>query len=357
VLTLEDLGWDAYFQQQLNEDTDPSLLPARIAEELKGAYRILSPSGVRPALLSGRLRHSALAREDLPASGDWVLARPLPGEERAVIERLLRRRTRLSRQQAGEKTGQQLLAANIDIVFLVASLNREFNPRRIERYLTAIWESGARPVIVLNKADLSPQPEREQAEAEAIAPGVPVQLASAASGQGVGALATHLARGETAVFAGSSGVGKSSLINRLTGTDSQVIRDIRDSDGRGRHTTTTRQMLVLPGRGVIIDTPGLRELQLWDAGGGASRTFADIDELAGDCAFSDCRHEREPGCAVRAAVAEERLDEARLRSYHKLEREQQHIARKHDQALDLQEKRKWKLVQKANRQRQRVRGR
>ncbi|TMB95882.1 MAG: ribosome small subunit-dependent GTPase A [Chloroflexi bacterium] len=357
MYTLEDLGWDAYFQQQLTAQPNiEGAEPARVAEELKGAYRIINQRGVVSAFLPGRFLHAA-ASGGLPSAGDWVLARSLPGEDRALIERLLERRTKLSRQQAGEKTGEQLLAANVDIVFVVASLNREYNVRRIERYLTAVWESGARPILVLNKADLAENTASALAETQVAAPGVPVQLTSAATGEGIEPLQRHLNPRETGVFVGSSGVGKSSIINRLAGREQQAVHDVRSSDDRGRHTTTSRQLLVLPGRGVIIDTPGLRELQLWDGGGGAGQTFAEIAALAQRCAFRDCTHEREPGCAVRAALEAEELDEGRLRSYRKLERERLFIARKHDQSLQTEEKRKWKRIQKNNRQRQRVRGR
>jgi len=354
--TLEDLGWSPHFESQLAGRDPDGLFPARIAEELKGAYRIYVDGRLLPAVLPGKMLHTAAGRDDLPATGDWVLARPLPGEDRALVVELLERRTKLSRKEAGERTGEQLLAANVDLVFLVASLNRELNLRRIERYLTAIWESGAQPVIALNKADLAEEAAALFLEVEAIAPGVPVHVTSAATGEGVDELAAHLGPGLTAVFVGSSGVGKSSLINCIIGTEAQTVAGIRE-DGKGRHTTTSRQMLVLPGRGVIIDTPGLRELQLWTNESGASMAFSDVETFAGDCRFSDCTHEREPGCAVRAALEADRLDEDRVRSYRKLERERIYIARKHDQALQLEEKKRWKQIHKDNRQRMRIRGR
>jgi len=357
LYSLEDIGWNAHFQQQLEQLNTPGVLPARVAEELKGAYRLYTHHGLVPALVPGRLLHRAAGREDLPAVGDWVLAGRLPGEERMLVLELLDRRTKLSRQQAGEKTGEQILAANVDTVFLVASLNRELNLRRIERYLSAVWQSGARPVIALNKADLSEDASAFHREVQAIAPGALVVLTSAVTGGGVPGLSDYLKPGETSVFIGSSGVGKSSLINRITGENSQTVDDIR-SDGKGRHTTTSRQMLVLPGRGVIIDTPGLRELQLWDSGNGAgSAVFSEIEELAAACAFSDCRHETEPGCAVRAAIEEERLDEGRFSSYRKLEREQMYIARKHDKSLQIEETGRWKQIHKENRRRMKLRGR
>ena len=358
MYSLEDIGWNAHFQQQLEQLNTPGTVPARVAEELRGAYRLHTAFGLVPAVVPGRMLHRAAAREDLPAVGDWVLAGPLPGEERMLVLDLLDRRSKLSRQQAGEKLGEQILAANVDTVFLVASLNKELNLRRIERFLTAVWESGARPVIALNKADLSEDGGALRSDVESVAPGVAVFVTSAVTGDGVTELAAQLAPGATAVFIGSSGVGKSSLINRITGEDSQVVSDVRDGDDRGRHTTTTRQMLILPGRGIIIDTPGLRELQLWDSGeNGSSQVFAEIEELAAACAFSDCRHESEPGCAVRAALEEERLNEDRFSSYRKLEREQMYIARKHDKSLQIEETRRWKQIHKESRRRMKARGR
>jgi ribosome biogenesis GTPase len=358
LYTLEDLGWNAHFQQQLEQLNSAGAVPARVAEELKGAYRLITPSGTVPAIVPGRLLHRATGREDLPAVGDWVLAGLLPGEDRMLVMELLDRRTKLSRQQAGEKTGEQILAANVDTVVVVASLNRELNVRRIERYLTAVWESGARPVVALNKADLMEDAPDLLREVEAIAAGVPAVLTSAATGGGVDELASHLRPGETSVFVGSSGVGKSSLINRITGEGSQAVNDIRETDDRGRHTTTSRQMLVFPGRGVIVDTPGLRELQLWDGGNGASSpVFSEIEELALRCLFSDCHHESEPGCAVRAALEDDSLDEGRFTSYRKLERERMYIARKHDKALQMEETKRWKQIHKDNRRRMKLRGR
>jgi ribosome biogenesis GTPase len=356
-LDLQDLGWDSFFQQQLEQLNTPGAAPARVAEELKGAYRLYGPRGLVPAIVPGRLLHRATARDDLPAVGDWVLAAPLPGEDRMLVLELLDRRTKLSRQQAGEKFGEQILAANVDVVFLVASLNSELNLRRIERYLTAIWESGARPVIALNKADLADDWRELSRRVERIAPAVPVISCSAMTGEGLEDVAAQMKAGRTSVFVGSSGVGKSSLINRIVGTDAQAVNEIRAADDRGRHTTTSRQMLVVPGRGVVIDTPGLRELQLWDgAGGASSNVFADIDSLAAGCAFADCRHETEPRCAVLAALAEERLDEGRYSSYRKLERERQYIARKHDRSLQMEETRRWKIIHKENRKRMKARG-
>jgi ribosome biogenesis GTPase / thiamine phosphate phosphatase len=356
VFRLEDLGWGPFFQDQLNNETPRAYVPARIAEEMKGAYRVYSEGGRFNASPSGRLRHEALTRDALPAVGDWVLITIRPGEQAAVIHGVLERRTKLSRKAAGERMDEQILAANIDKVFVVAALNEEFNVRRIERYLAAIWQSGAKPAVLLNKADLCDDPVAFVGRTEAIAPGVPVLATSTVTGLGLDAMRDEIGARETAVFAGSSGAGKSSLINCLLSDDRQVVRDIR-ADGKGRHTTTSRQLIVLPGGGVVIDTPGLRELGLWDVDEGLGRTFSDIGTLARECAFRDCRHTSEPGCAVRKAIEEGALPEARFASYRKLEREREFTARRQDKALELAEKKRWKRIHVANRQRMRFRGR
>jgi ribosome biogenesis GTPase / thiamine phosphate phosphatase len=362
VFRLEDLGWGPFFQQQLNSGDEPGLVPARVTEELKGAYRAVAEAGEFAATTSGRLRHEALSRGALPAAGDWVLVARIDAGS-AVIQRVLERRTKLSRKTAsgaerrsGGRTEEQILAANVDTVFVVAALNRDYNPRRLERYLAAVWESGARPVVVLNKADLHGEVRRMVREAEALSAGVEVIASSSLTGEGIDDIRAALKPGESAVLVGSSGVGKSSLINCLLDEDTLTVRGIR-SDGRGRHTTTSRQLLMLPWGGIVIDTPGLRELTLWDVDDGLDRAFADIGSLARECAFRDCRHAEEPGCAVREAVAEGALPEERFAGYRKLEREREFMARRQDKALDIAEKKRWKRIHVANRQRMRFRGR
>jgi ribosome biogenesis GTPase len=353
---LEDLGWGPFFQQQLNNEPPGGVVPGRIAEEMKGAYRVYAEPGPLTATVAGRLRHASITRERLPSVGDWVLVAPRKGEHTAVIRSVLARRTKLSRKAAGERTDEQILAANVDTVFVVAALNRDFNPRRVERYLAAVWEGGARPVVLLNKADICDEPYSLVRETESVAPGVPVCATSTVSGSGLGTVRAHVAPGETAAFVGSSGVGKSSLINAVLDAQGQSVRDIR-ADGKGRHTTTSRQLILLPSGGVVIDTPGLRELGLWDADAGLDRAFAEIDSLAAGCAFRDCRHIAEPGCAVLDAVDAGVLPEERFASYRKLERERGFMARRQDKALEIAEKKRWKRIHLDNRQRMRFRGR
>ena len=354
MYSLEDLGWDAHFQSQLNIDS-AGWLPTRVAEEQRGAYVLLSERGPISATVTGRLMHDATGREYFPAVGDWVLVEPLPGGG-AIIRRLLERRSKISRKTAGERTDEQIIAANVDKAFLVTSLNQELNLRRIERYLAVIWDSGARPVVVLSKADLSTDALSIAKQVQTIAPGVEVLVTSAANGDGVAAVQSYLDPGRTAVFIGSSGGGKSSLLNRLMSAEVQLVRDIR-SDSKGRHTTTSRQMMVLPSGGLVIDTPGLRELQLWDADEGIGQAFAEIDELVARCSFADCSHRAEPGCAVKAALDEGSLELDRFESYRKLQREQLFIDSKKGHGLKVTQRKKWKQIHKDNRQRTKFLGR
>jgi ribosome biogenesis GTPase len=329
---LEDLGWTKFFAEQMQHDEIEDLFPARVSEENRGAFRILSESGESLAEISGKLRHEAKSRANLPAVGDWILARLNPGAERATIHRVLQRRSKFSRKIAGRKTEEQIVAANIDTIFLVTALNHEFNIRRLERYLTLAWDSGARPIILLNKCDLCENADEIHAETEGVASGAQTILTSATRGDGIDELRS-IVRGGTSAFLGSSGVGKSSLINALLGSAKQAVKEIRQSDDRGKHTTTARQLLLVPGGGIVIDTPGMRELQLWDAGEGVEQTFSDVDSLATTCRFRNCTHREEPGCAVRAAIENGELDSGRLQSLQKLRREEEFQDAKHDAAL------------------------
>jgi ribosome biogenesis GTPase len=284
------------------------------------------------------------------AVGDWV------GLGDGLVRAVLPRRSALVRNAAGLTTTAQTLAANVDLAFVVSSLGPDLEPRRIERYLVTIWESGASPEIVLTKADRLDDPWELVAEVEAVALGVPVHVVSALSGQGCDALRTRIEDAATAVLIGSSGVGKSTLVNRWLGEEAMATTETREDDDEGRHTTTHRQLLVLPGGGMVIDTPGLRELQLWDAGAAAlDATFADIEELAAECRFADCSHVHEPDCAVLAAVESGGLAAERLHSWRKLQRELLAIAMRHDVLLRKEESRKWRLRAREGRARARPR--
>jgi ribosome biogenesis GTPase len=348
VYRLAELGWNLFFENQRSPMDGPEWTPSRVVEEGRGLYRLAAEAGEQLAELAGKVRLSGEAGQRLPAVGDWVLA-SWPAGGHARIERVLSARTRFSRRAAGTKVEEQVLAANIDTVFLVTSCNQDFNLRRLERYLAAAWASGARPVVVLNKADLVSEPEAWKAEAESILIGVPVLLASAVREEGVAALKDHVPVGDTAAFLGSSGVGKSSLINALIGSERQRVGAVRASDDRGRHNTTSRQLLLLEGGGALIDTPGLRELQLWGDGEGLESAFQDVHALAAGCRFRDCRHQSEPGCAVLEAEASGGLDAGRLQGYRKLEREQEFLESRQDPALRSARLQKFKRLIKEQR--------
>lgn len=323
-VTLEVLGWDARWAEvwaaHLGSDTER--IPARVVLEHQHIYRIHTGDTEVLARVTGRVRHKLGSREAFPAVGDWIALKPAaPTEDMGRIVDVLPRRGRFIRRAAGTVAEAQVVAANVDVVFLVSGLDHDFNVRRIERYLLAAIEGGAAPVVVLNKADLSRDIEQVRAELGPVAGQVPVELVSARTGHGVDSLRTHIGPGRTAAFLGSSGVGKSTLINRLIGREVQRTAEVRESDSKGRHTTTHRELVVLPGGGLLIDTPGMRELQLWDVSTGLQDAFEDISALGVDCRFRDCTHDTEPDCAVKQAVAEGRLAAERLANYQRLRKE------------------------------------
>jgi ribosome biogenesis GTPase / thiamine phosphate phosphatase len=342
VHDLESLGWGPHFEQQLDAQGDSGLVPARVIEESRNRCRVLAAGGEFLAEIPGRLRHAASRGADLPVTGDWVLVQDA-GEGRAVIRRLLERRTSFSRRAAGRRDVEQVVAANVDTVFLLQGLDGDFNLRRMERYLARLWESGARVVVLLSKADLCPDPEAFAAEAERVAVGVPVHLVSAVSPEGLAPVWPYLEPGRTASFVGSSGVGKSTLVNRLLGQELQRVQEISE-EGRGRHTTSSRRLMVLPGRGLLLDTPGMRSLALWAGEEGFAQAFDDVEALARECRFKDCTHGPEPGCAVQAALAGGTLQASRFESYLKLQAEIHFEARRHDKALQQEETRKWRQI-------------
>jgi ribosome biogenesis GTPase len=346
-MELDAIGWTPRLAEAFAPFAEEGLLPGRVSLEHTHIYRVLTVDGELLARVAGRLRHHASARVDFPAVGDWVVLEPAPHGGDARIRAVLPRRSRFSRRAAGDPTEEQIVAANIDTVFLVTGLDGDFNPRRIERYLLVAGESGASPVVVLNKSDLVENPGAMEDEVRQVAPGVPVHAVSTRIDGTLDVLRQYLASGQTGALLGSSGVGKSTIVNRLIGFDLLRTRDVRIADSRGRHTSTARQMVLLPAGGILIDTPGMRELQLWDSGDGFSAVFADIDALAGQCRFRDCQHQTEPGCAVRGAVDAGHLTASRLESFHKLQAEQAHHARQVDQRAQLEEKRRWKVISKA----------
>lgn len=317
-MPLEDWGWDARWAAEFSALPGRGLRPARVINERRGVYGVVEADGERDARLTGASRRKAGARANLPAVGDWLAIELIAGERVATVREILPRRTKLSRKAAGEALEEQVIAANLDAVFVTTALNQDFNPRRLERFLTVCRESGAQPVLLLNKSDACPDPQTYIEEARAVAAGAPVLTLSAKSGDGLTALSAWIKPGRTVGFVGTSGVGKSTIINRLRGDERLLTHATRVRDERGRHTTTSRDLYLLPGGGVLLDTPGMREMQFWEAGQGLARSFEEIDALAPACRFRDCGHDREPGCAVQAAVAAGTVAAVRLASWLKL---------------------------------------
>jgi ribosome biogenesis GTPase len=349
TMTLEDLGWDSTWQQAFAPYAGENIVCARVTQEHREQCIISTGESEGPAVVTGKLRNAAISRIDFPAVGDWVAAKWDGGDNLAVIQHILPRRTSLMRKAAGSTTEEQVIAANVDVVLLVSGLDGDFNPRRIERYATLAWESGATPLVVLNKADLCQDVEDRVREATSVSCGIDVVPVSAATGSGLDAIRSRFSVGTTFALLGSSGVGKSTLINALLGGHFMDTGTVREDDSRGRHTTTHRELIAVPGVGILIDTPGMRELQLWADEASLERTFDDIAQLASQCRFRDCTHEKEPGCAVIAALISGELDTGRMESHRKLKRELEYLARKQDKRLQSQEKAKWKAIHKTQR--------
>ena len=345
---LESYGWSDELHAQFDPYAARGLVPARVTVQQRGLYTLASALGELTAVLAGRFSFEAEAGA-YPVAGDWVAAAARPDESAATIHDVLPRKTAFIRKAAGPAIAEQVIAANVETAFLVTSLNADLSLRRLERYLATAWESGAQPAIVLTKADLCDDVESAVFEVESIAYGVPVHPVSAVSGRGLDDLRAYLQPGRTAVLLGTSGVGKSTLVNALAGEELLVTREIRESDARGRHTTTHRELVLLPGGGLILDTPGMRELGLWDSAEGISGAFEDVEELFADCRFSDCAHASEPGCAVQSALRDGSLDESRWQSYVKLQRELAHLERKGDHRAMSAERKKWIQRSKAHR--------
>ncbi len=341
-MKLEDIGWKAFFSEYWEKEfAGKNLIPGRVATAHRGFYTVWTEQGAVEAPARGKLIRDVSTR---PVTGDWVAMEMNP----PAVQNLLPRRTAVVRKAPGEETVRQVLGANVDTLFLVSGLDRDFNLRRIERFLVIAHQSGAQPVIVLNKADVTAEAESLLERTREIAHDAPVVLTSALEGQGIDQLEHYLRPGETAAFIGSSGVGKSHLTNRLLGTEQRAIGEVRESDGRGRHTTVGRDLMIAPGGWLLMDVPGIREVQAW----GEERvedTFADVESLIEQCRFRDCSHRSEPGCAVRQALDGGELSSERYANYRKMQQECKKLSERRDERAALDEKRNLRKVHKSNR--------
>ena len=348
AVRLDDLGWDrdmAAHYEPWRERSGHD--PARVAVEFNHLFRVYVEDGDVEAVVSGRLKHHATSRSELPAVGDWVVIRRGADQDRASIVHVLPRRSRFSRKVAGGVTDEQVVAANVDVVFLVMALDADFSPRRLERYLLLARDSGAEAVVLLTKPDLCADLPGAAAEVAAVAGSMPVHVLNPRSGDGIGAIRGYVATGRTCALLGSSGVGKSTIVNRLVGTDVRRTREVREGDSKGRHTTTHRELVPVPGGGLLLDTPGMRELQLWDVGDAVRETFDDIETLAAGCHFTNCRHRGEPRCSVKEAVTAGTLDQGRLDNYLRLQDELVVLATQQDERAQREDKRRSKVMTKA----------
>ncbi len=348
-MNLNDLGWNDQFSREFEEYQSQGFAAARVAREQKERYLLFTESGELTAEITGRLRHLATTREDYPAVGDWVAITPFDDNKSAVIHAVLPRKSKFLRKAAGVRTDEQIVAANIDTVFIVMGLDGDYNPRRLERYLTSAWDSGASPVIILNKSDLCDNVEEKIDEIQSSAFDIPTHAISASQGNGIDLVQDLIKPGHTTAFLGSSGVGKSTIINALLGEERLLTKEVREDDSRGRHTTTWREMVLIPGGGIVIDTPGMRELQLWADDDSLKGTFEDIERLAQSCKFGDCSHTGEPGCAVSAAIENGELPQSRYKNYMKMQKEIRYLERRREGRSDMIARNKWKTIHKSMR--------
>ena len=329
-MNLEELGWDQNLSKLLKENDNSDLIPGRISTHSGKHYVVITQDGEHNAIISNSFLRSINQKSDIPTVGDWVGLGINPEVNTYNIRFVFPRKNKLSRKVAGTKSEEQIIATNIDIVFIMTSADSDFNVRRLERYLSMVYEINAQPIIVINKIDKTNDFEKYKIKAEKICKDVPIVTISAKEGKCIEGISKYTKIGKTIVLVGSSGVGKSTLINHLLGYSRQAVGEIRESDDKGRHITTTRELIVLPDGGIIIDNPGIRELQLWSSGEGISKLFADIVETSRFCKFKDCSHEHEPGCAVLKAVEEGTITIERLNSYKKLLREKEHLSIRRD---------------------------
>jgi ribosome biogenesis GTPase len=344
---LERWGWTAREQALFQPHAADSRQPGRVLAENRGRYVVATEGGEVDAAVSGRFRYDSGTAEDFPSVGDWIVLEPGDDRALAIIHGVLPRATRFARPARGDVGGAQVIAANIDLVLIVTGLDHDFNLRRLERYLALAWSSGAEPVIVLNKADMCDDVAGRVADAALVAPGVPVRAISALDGAGMDSLTPLLEPGKTVALLGSSGVGKSTIVNALLGYERQQTGAVRADDQRGRHTTTSRELLVMPSGALLIDSPGMRSVGMWEVEEGLADAFADIEEFAAGCRFSDCTHIGEPGCAVQQAIVNGSLPAARLENQRKLARESAALAARVDPVARAAHRKRWTAIHKS----------
>jgi ribosome biogenesis GTPase len=355
--SLVELGWNARLADSFRKLIETGLQPARIITQEKNSFRVVTSAGELEAVISGKWLFNNQSGQ-YPAVGDWVAIKSPESGEIALIESLLPRHSQFSRLAAGGRgrrsgaTNEQILAANIDIVFIVSALDsgRGFNLRRLERYLTMSWNSGASPILILNKTDLCPDMVSALNEVEKIAQGVPILAVSALHNRGLELIKKYMGKGTTAAFIGPSGVGKSSLINSLLGAQTIKVNSVRESDSAGHHTTTRRELFLLPDGGAVIDTPGMREIQLWSDEESLDDSFQDIQALAAQCRFSDCSHQTEPGCVVQAALVNGTLETGRYNNYLKMRKELHYLTARQNDRVRIEEKARWRKISQLQKQ-------